>query len=255
MEEQISRKVMSIGNGAHIFVPREWLHEIVYITKPKQSLNDKILSIISPHFENIKGVYLYGSRARNEHEKDSDIDLFIITSKKIKIKSKSFEIISINENEIEKAIKLNPILIYSILSEAKPIINSSLLEELRNKYKPKLRDFAEFLKDTQKLIKINKDILESEKEKNTNEGVPYSIILRLRGIFIINHLLSEKTCSNKEFREWIKNDLPNINLKSVYLSYKAVKTNSKTPETKTNDLKQLLNLLEKEIEKLLNKLK
>jgi len=72
-------------------------------------VTEKIFEVMAPHLENIKGVYLYGPQARDETTKDSDIDLFIITSKKIKIKAEGFEIISIEEEKFDKALKLVPL--------------------------------------------------------------------------------------------------------------------------------------------------
>ena len=132
-EEQLVRVVKTFGNGAHIFAPKEWVGEqIILIKQPKKSLKEKIICLIEPYLEDITGAYLYGSYARAEQKEDSDIDLLIITNKKIKIEGKGFEINCIEEKNIEKAIKIEPLLIFSILSEAQAIINSKLLENIKN---------------------------------------------------------------------------------------------------------------------------
>ena len=184
--EQIIRKVTGIGNGAHIFAPKEWLGEEVFVVRhQKKSLKESILSVIEPHLEHIEGAYLYGSYARKEQTKDSDIDLLLITSKKLKIKKQGYEIISIEKEKVQEAIKIAPILIYSALSEAVPIINIKLLNELKSKYNPKLSDFKEFLESTKRVISINEQFLEEDKKnekKKESENIPYPLILRLKGV-------------------------------------------------------------------------
>ena len=100
--EQLRRKVASIGNGAHVFAPREWLNdEVLLIRIPKQSAEERILEVLKPYLENIIGVYLYGSYARNEQNSKSDIDLLIITNKKISIKKEKYEIIVLEEKNMK----------------------------------------------------------------------------------------------------------------------------------------------------------
>mgnify|MGYP001577983350 FL=1 len=254
-EEQIIRIAKNFGNGAHIFVPKRWAGEQIILVKPqKKDLKERIISALSHHLDSIIGVYLFGSYARGEQSEDSDIDLFIIANKKIKINEKDFEVTCLEQKEIEKAIKLEPILMYSILSEAKPIINSNLLEELKLKYKPSQKDFNEFFKDCKRMIKVNEDFLESEKKEFLSSGaVIYSIVLRMRGIFIIKSLLKGDKYSFKLFNSWIKSKLPEINFSSIYGAYKDSKNEKKIKQKiKTSDIKLLLNLLNKEVSMLDN---
>ena len=105
--EQIFRKVTLIGNGAHVFAPKEWAGEKVIIVRtPEIPLRRKILKILEPHLEDILGVYLYGSYARGEQREDSDIDVLVISNKNFKVREKGFEIIVLKEDEIKDAIKI-----------------------------------------------------------------------------------------------------------------------------------------------------
>lgn len=253
-QEQLIKKVTKIGNGAHIFAPKNWIGEEVFIVRtPKKSLKERLLSVLSPYLENIEGVYLYGSHARGEAEKDSDIDLFIITNKKLKIRAKGFEIIALQKDKIDKAIKLEPLIIYSILSEAKPLINAKLLNDLKKRYKSKSSDFKEYLKDTKRIILINEYFLEldkKEKRGEETEEIPYSLILRLRGIFIINGLLTGKIYSHRKFKLWVTKSSSNINYDKVYNAYRALKNKSGRKKVNVKDLQELLKLLKKETFKL-----
>ena len=113
-QEQLIKKVTSIGNGAHIFTPRGWLDdEVLLIRVPKQSIENRILDVLKPYLENIVGVYLYGSYARKDQNTESDIDLLVITNKKISINEDNYEIIVLEEKNIKKALEIAPILISS----------------------------------------------------------------------------------------------------------------------------------------------
>ena len=250
MQEQLIRKVTPVGNGAHIFVPKEWIDENILLVRTiKQNIEEKILDILNPYLENISAIFLYGSYARNEQTSNSDIDILIIADKKFKIEnSKNFEIIVL-EDKIEEAIKINPILIYSALDEARPIINSQLLKELKRKYKPKLKDFKEIIRDTKRLIHINREFLNLEKEEYTdNDAVAYSLILRLRGIYLINRLLSKKEYSKKEFGSWIKKNVKLKDYNSIHDAYLSVKKEVKgKSKILITDLTNLLDFLDKQI--------
>ena len=131
MDEKIIKKVTGIGNGAHIFAPREWINDEVEIRRiPKGNPKDRIMRIIYPYLDKIIAVFLYGSQARREEEAGSDIDVFIISSERFDIKFGG-DIIIVPESKINLAKELNPVLFYSMLNEAKPIINSHYLEKLK----------------------------------------------------------------------------------------------------------------------------
>ena len=63
-ESKIIRFAKPFGNGAHVFVPKEWIGEEIVLVKPEvKSIKEKILSVINEHLDCIIGVYLYGSLA------------------------------------------------------------------------------------------------------------------------------------------------------------------------------------------------
>ncbi len=258
MQDRIIRKVTEIGNGAHIFAPKEWLEEeVIVIRVPKKNPREEILKLISPYLERVMAVFLFGSYARNEQEKDSDMDVFVISSEKFKIRARDMDIIIVPENKLQVAKNLNPILFYSMLQEAIPIVNSFYLEKLKQE-KIKLSYFKDFLKDTEKAIKSNEELMEMDrklKNKDASESVIYSLLLRLRGIFIISLLLNKKKYSKELFKEWlIKNSGADYN--KIYEIYRAVRDDKKTEEKiSMSDAESLLSLLIKEIEKLLKKIR
>ncbi len=250
IEEKIIRIPKMFGNGAHVFVPKNWIGEqVILVKQPKKDFKARIIQVLEPYLENILGAYLYGSYARTEQNEYSDIDLFIISNKKIIIKEKGFEIISLEEKNIENALKIEPLLIYLILSEAKPIINSKLLEELKNKYHPKLSDFNEFFRLTKEMIKVNLEFLNLEKgDYILGSAVIYSLVLRLRGIYFIRSLLKAEQHSNKSFKNWVRKELPRIDFNKIYDSYIFAKNDKKTNlKILVKDLRILMDFLKEQI--------
>jgi len=258
MEERIIRTVTEIGNGAHIFAPKEWLYDEVVITRvPKKNPKEELIKLLSPYLNKIIAVFLYGSYARGEQTPKSDMDIFVISTEKFNIKSKDIEIMVVPEEKLETAKKINPILFYSILQEAKPIINPPYLEKLR-KEEIKPAYFNDFLDDTKRLIQINKEMIKldkMDKDKDSSESTIYSLVLRLRGIFIINLFLKKKIYSNGIFRTFlIKNS--KIDYEKIYNIYRSIRDNKKTEEkVKIEEAESLLTLLIKETQKLEKKLK
>jgi predicted nucleotidyltransferase len=235
----IIRIVSPTGNGAHVFIPREWTGEEVFVIrkiKQKKDIKSRIMTALEDYLEHIEGIYLYGSQAREDNDANSDIDLFVITNRKVSIKIKGYEIVALQKSEIDKAIKIAPTMIYLALAEAKPILNATLLYELKQKYKPQVTDFLEYIKETEGIIKVNEELLD-----------PYSIILRLRGIFTINYLLSHKAYSKKAFLSWLKDNAKCANAKMVYDDYLNLKRDKNIKvRSKDEDIQPLLSLLKSE---------
>ncbi|MBI2628712.1 nucleotidyltransferase domain-containing protein [Candidatus Pacearchaeota archaeon] len=256
-EQKLIRKVTRIGNGAHIFAPKEWEdEEVMLIRIPKKDVKKEIISLLMPYLDKITAVFLYGSYARNEETKESDVDVFIISSEKFNIKKKGYEIINITEKNMDKAIKINPIMIYSMLNEAVPIINTSLLDKLKDK-KINVGYFKDFIQETKQSIKTSEQLINIDKEKNSDylssNSVIYSLILRLRGIFLIKKLLKKEKYSNKLFKKYIINEIKDLNYDKIFKIYRLIRDDKSVKSSeriKIKDADSLLSLLKKEVNKI-----
>lgn len=250
MGEQIVREVKLVGNGAHIFVPKEWAGEqIVLIREPKAEIRERIFEVLDGHLDKIKGVYLYGSFARREADESSDIDLLIISDEKLVIKKEGFEIICISEKELERMKGRELILFYAILTEAKPIINSSLLEELRVRYRIKDEDIRKFILQTKKMIGKEEELLElDEKAGEISAELIYSILLRLRGIFIIKCLVKGESYNHMAFGRWLSiNGIKGSEYEKAYESYRMFKSGKSVKVDISFDyIEKMIELLKKE---------
>ena len=250
---ELNRSISRWGNSAGILLPKEWAGKearVILIDRTLQ-IREEVLNILGNYLEKISGIYLVGSYARREQTDDSDIDVIAIsTGLKKEIVSGIYHISLIPLETIKKTIEKNPLSILPRLNEAETILNKSLLEEI--KY-PKLnkKSFNAFIDESKSIIKINEKLLEMNKyeEKLESSEIIYSLMLRLRGIFLIKNLLKKEKYSNKEFLKYLSDNL-NENPQEVWQIYKLIKNNKK-PKIKISliSAKKLLNLLKEEIKK------
>jgi len=256
--QELIKPIVRVGNSSGIVLPKEWLNGTAKITLIKKPLNIKkdILEILDPYLEDIIGIYLTGSHARNEQTQDSDIDILAIShSISKKIKQDKYEIEIHPLNKVKTTLKNHPIMIYPRLIEAKPIINKSLLQELTS-IKLTKNSISPYLEETKRIIKINKEFIELDKldgEKLQSNEIIYSTILRLRGLYLINTILKGKKYAKKEFLNWLKKQINSTNKETtnLYNLYISIRDNKQIPtkNVKINQVEKLINLLEKEVKK------
>ncbi len=271
VKEQVTKKVVNSGNGGCVWLPKAWVGNEVIVILPKtgeQDIKHEILRLLGDSLPYVHAVFLYGRFARDEQEQDSDIDVLVVVNDNVKIKlpifainSHKVDIKTIELGKLRSTIEKNPIMYLSILKEAKPILNSALLEELR-KIKIDKKRFKWFLDDTEEHIKSNREFIELDKldgNRLKSYAVAYSLILRLRGSYLIECVIRNKPYFNKEFAEFVvvnsKISLREFN--EIYSAYKLIRDDKKIPklDIKLEAVEKLLNFLEKEIEMLRKKIK
>lgn len=229
-----TKLVQKFGNGGHVVLPKEYVGKrIKFLTKPKsfEDIKSEILEIIEPYSENILGIYLYGSYARNEQTTNSDIDILVIASNKLKIIDKvgDFSIISTTTNEIERLLKSNAVLILPIIKEAKTIINPNLLEKYK-KLKFTRKNTKMFIDGTFKALKLNKRGFELNFEIGS---LVYSLILRIRGLLMIKLMLNDKLYSKKSLFSFLENNnLKKDKIEELYRIYCSERDDIKIKESK-----------------------
>lgn len=254
IKEQIRKKVVRSGNGGAVWVPRDWLGEEIIITRietQRLSLEEELIKILLPYLKDTIGIFLYGSYARGEETKDSDIDILVIAKNKIKIeKIKNFDINFIEINKVKEAVQKDPF-VYAMIKEAKPIINSYLLDELKQTkrdFRNSIRWFKEITDDSIKSSKelINLDYIDSS--YLTSYSVIYSIILRLKGLFLIKSILRNKEFSNSSFKKFMIEFIPEFEFKKIYKIYSAIRDNKKIENLKIeiSVVNRLIEILQKE---------
>lgn len=229
-----TKLVQKFGNSAHIILPKEYIGKrIRFIAEPKtfEDIKSGVLEILKPYLDNIVGVYLYGSYARNEQTIDSDIDILVITNTKLKIadKIKDYSIISVTVKGLDNALRNDAVLALPIFWEAKTIINPSLLEKYKE-YKFTKMNTKNFLVSTAKILELNKKGLELGFEIGS---LLYSLMLRIRGLLMIKLMINDKLYSKQELFYYLgKNNMPKNEIWESYKIYSSERNNTQVKESR-----------------------
>lgn len=220
---EIIKKTREVGKSSGVLLPRSWLNKQVVVkllTPDTDTISKEIIEILikSQLLQGTIGIYLIGSYARHEEDENSDIDILVITSSTNKLlKYGNCEINLIKKTDIQKGLTKD-LHIISILKEALPLLNKEYLEELKQQINLKKFNLS-FLQEIKRVLKLNELVIAGE--DTVNSGVIYSIILRLRELYILDCIFHNKAHSKKEFisligdkgiyqiYEDIKNDLHN----------------------------------------------
>lgn len=234
--ESITKQTREVGTSAGVLLPRSWLNKQVVVTLFEPSKEKILQDVISCLFEHklneeVKGVYLYGSYARGDFDFNSDIDIFIITQNTNKlINYNNYEIILVSESSFSKNLP-NNLNYLSLLKEMKVILNKELIEKYKNKEYN--FDIKKNLSEIEGVLKINQDSINMCKDNRLNvpDGVVYSVVLRLRELYLMKCFLSKKSYSKKDFLKLIGD--------KSYVVYLRIKRNEKelnnlTPEELVN---------------------
>ena len=246
--ETITKQTREVGTSAGVLLPRSWLNKQVVVTllePSKEKIAQDVFEIIFKHDlnEEVKGIYLFGSYSRGDFDFNSDIDILIITQNTNKlINYNNYEILLVSESSFSKNLP-NNLNYLSILKEMRVIFNKELIE----KYKIKKYRFntKKSLSEINGIFKINKDALKMCKENNLNipDGIVYSIALRLRELYLIKCLISNKIYHKKYFLELVGD--------KVYSAYLRIKRNDKELNNLSpNELINTLDLSEKWLKEL-----
>ena len=243
IEEQIKKKVVCFGNGSIVYTPKNWVGREVIVTLPKLSMKEELFKLLDPYLSHIQGIYLYGSFARNEQEQDSDIDVLIIADKKFKIKMEGYDLNVLTIDDLKKPV--DPFC-FLMLKEAKAILNGYLLDKIRSVTVSK-KSIRWILNNTKSVLNINRDFIDLEDEGFENDAVIYSLMLRLRGLYMIDCVLKNKCYSNENFSRFVKTN----GIKSdFYRIYRRVRDN-KTVKIRVmkKDVERLYEAVKNETEK------
>ncbi|MDO8508997.1 MAG: nucleotidyltransferase domain-containing protein [Nanoarchaeota archaeon] len=251
MRHEIIKQAFKLGNSAGVLLPNEWRNKKVLIKLIEKSITEEIFEILEENnlLKNTIGIFLAGSYARGEETEDSDIDVLVITDNFNKqIKNGKYEIVFISKDRLDNSI-MKSIYLASLISESKAILNGYFLELYKNKVKGIF--IKKQLDEIKSMTGINEKSIEIDKEMG--EKVPdetiYSVVLRLREIYLIESLKNNKDFSNKEFLGLIRS----IASEESYNAYLRIKNNLKPKQTiAVEEAMALIDELKKRIRRLKN---
>jgi predicted nucleotidyltransferase len=246
MKTEIIKQAFKLGNSAGVLLPIEWKGRKVVIKLIDRSISQELMEILGEKdlLKSTIGIFLAGSYARGEETEESDIDILIITdniNKQIKIGK--YELILISKDKFEKSI-LNSIYLASLINESKAIINDDLLKYYKNKIKGIL--IKKHLDEIKSITKINEKSVEIDEEmgKMVLDETLYSIILRLRELYLIECLRNNKNPSNKEFL----NLITKVASEESYFAYVRVKNDLKSKKViSVKEAKALIEEIKKRV--------
>ena len=234
MEIQI-KKTIKAGNSSAVVLPRAWLNKEVrveLVKKTPEIMLSDVISIVKKNIElkDIIGIYLIGSYARGEEDKNSDIDILIITDNidKEMISEGIYNIFIISSGLLRQKLKEDLFPIGQMIKEAKPLLNSVYLASIELKItKDNIKWYLDTTEDKLKIIReiINK--MKNNNKKYISDKIAYTLILRIRTLYIIRKLIKNKNYSKRDFVRLIKNISKGAN---AYERYLAVKNNLEEKE-------------------------
>ena len=122
------------------------------------------------------------------------------------------------------------------------------MDEIK-KIKPNKRKIKWLIDDTKSILKINEGILELEDNEKDFNPLIYSLILRLRLMYMIDCILKNKINTTKEFRLYAKNKGVK-NILTMHNIYRNVRDNKKIKcPIEKQEVKELLEIVKNETEK------
>lgn len=204
VQEAVEKDVVRFGNGSIVYTPKKWIGKKVTVILEEKpvDIGGEAMNALKPCLGSIEGIFLFGSFARGEQTPESDIDLLVISSKKIELKKKGrLDFLVKTRREFLEGLERDKgLFLHQVLSEAKPILNEALLEELRRESaKPK---YSGLLEGTLGAFKSVQELLGASKRQGLkyldSNAVIYSLILRLKGLVLAQCLAKKQGYSNKK---------------------------------------------------------
>ncbi|MBS3099997.1 nucleotidyltransferase domain-containing protein [Candidatus Pacearchaeota archaeon] len=244
---KLIKQVVELGNGAAVYIPKEYKGQEVVIILPEgiENIKKNVINKLAEFMPKIVGIYLVGSYARKEQTEKSDIDVLVITEDiNKKISEGEYEIMFVSRNAVEKQIEENALPIIPMLREAEVVINPMLIKEIRNS-ELTYKNIGFHINTTKSALKTIKEAIGLCRQSNCSDALAYSLALRFREAYIVECLIKDKMWSNKEFISLLKNISGSP---KAYYGYLRVKNKEKElKELKIEEANKLYQYLEKKI--------
>ncbi|MFH1256965.1 MAG: DUF2080 family transposase-associated protein [Candidatus Diapherotrites archaeon] len=257
--EEVVKEVVPFGNGSIVYTPKKWVGQTVRVILEGEPLNlrESIMEPLQPFLEHVKGVFLHGSFARNEQSRESDIDVLVVADEKFVPEKKGrLDFTVISEAVLRKELAgKDPFYVYNILQEARPILNESLLKELKG-IKIDKRNFKWLLDESESALKIAKEFLELDRQQKRetldSTAIIYTMVLRLKRLFMVQRVLENKKYSNKGFKEFMESKgLAKELVERTHKIYGAERDERKAAESiSIQETGQLYEVVENELKKM-----
>jgi predicted nucleotidyltransferase len=221
---ELIKKTIKVGNSAGVLLPKEFLNTEVKIILQPINIEKDVLDILSKEkiLEKVLGVYIVGSYARNEETIESDIDILVITDNlDSRIETGKYDLMIVSKKLVDEKMKKNIFPLLPMMLEAKPIINRSLLNDYVNT--PLTKNNLEWnITTTKSAMDVVDEYIKLAEKTNekVSDAASYSLVLRLRTIYIIDCLKNKRLWTKKEFLNLIKKISGSLKAYERYLESK-----------------------------------
>ena len=245
---ELIKNTIRVGNSAGVLLPKEYLNSQVKIILEPLNIEKDVIELLLEEgiLQETKGIYLTGSYAREENTINSDVDILVITSKTNKrIVKEKYELLLISEEKLEQQLQKNIFPLFFMIKESKPIFNSELIEKYKQTpiTKKNTKWHTETTKSAMGIIKSSIALSEEMGTKESSASA-YSLILRLRGLYLLDSLKKGKIGTTKELKKLIIRLTGSLKIYEGYLNIKA--NNKETYNLDIGDAKKVLKyILEK----------
>lgn len=257
---ELIKNTIKVGNSAGVLLPKEFLNTQVKIVLQPLNIEKDILDILLQKkvLSKVLGVYLIGSYAKKEQTIESDIDVLVITDNlDDKIRMGKYDLMLVSKRLVDEKMKKNIFPLLPMMIEAKPIINQDLIKEYISSPLTK-RNLKWHIDTTKSAMKVVEEYIKlaEETEEKVSDAASYSLILRLRTLYIVDCIRKNKLWSKEEFLNLIKKISGSL---IAYERYLNVKNNnakkSKLPIEEAKKLMEYVNEKNEEVEKWLKEKK
>lgn len=257
---RIIKKVIQIGNGAAVYVPKELSgHEVtIIIPEGIEEIKKRVLTGLIKFMPNIIGIYLFGSYAREEQEAGSDIDVLVITKEKdnkIKEAIKDVDLWTAPLDSIKKTLENSPLFIAPLIRDAKTLLNPILLDELKQ-IKIDFRKFKWNFEESESAIKIVESFVDVDPE-DISASLIYTLMLRLKTFYAMECLLKDRKYSTSGVKELLlKYDIKKDKIDKYFTLYRLTRDDEETNEKiEEKEMRKLIKITKDYIKKVKNETK
>lgn len=231
MKQELVKPIVKLGNSACVMLPKSWVNGMAKIVLVDEPVNIKkdVFEILGDCLDEVVGIYLVGSYGRGEESVISDVDVLVVTNGVNKrIERGKYEIILISIDKLEERLEKNVLPLLPMIREARGIVNSGFIEKYKKTELTK-KNLRFHFETTKSSMKVVEESLKLSREMGVKEGggIAYSLVLRMRGVYIVDCLRRGKLWSRKEFVKLV-GDVSGS--KVVYDMYLASKMNKKVED-------------------------
>lgn len=227
MEIQI-KKTIKAGNSSAVVLPRAWLNKEVRVElvhKTSEMIFSDVSTILAKYTDlsAIIGIYLTGSYARNEEDERSDIDILVITDEfdRELIREGMYSILLVSTKLLKWKLEKDLFPLGQMIREAKPLLNSAYLNSIQIKATKK--NVKWYIDTTEEKLQIIKEVIAIARKRNRkilSDKVAYTLVLRIRTMYILNRLLKNENYMKKDFIMLLKKISGGTHAYERYLSVK-----------------------------------